>query len=211
MNKQQQKTLIRALYALLLIICAGGIAMQTARTGYRDDLAIFAFVVGLIAILFVPHLRRPQAVEFRPYNWVVYLLKWVSAPQIEATILLWFGISLLVQPEFSSVFDLSASYGFTYVLGWVFLLLAWRMAVELPSPMAYSLMTGFRLLYTIIVVFNVVTSNGPWIVVGAYTGGILHGLMAMLTQWTLREMALHMRDLNQAIREIHEPVSDYKS
>src|SRR5690606_14757464 len=97
----------------------------------------------------------PEAVLFQPTSWIEGILKWASAPQIEALILLWFGISLIAQPQFSSAYSLSQSYAVTALIGWVFILLAWRMAIQLPSPLAYTLMTSYRLLYTGIVLVQV--------------------------------------------------------
>ena len=106
----------------------------------------------------------------------------------------------------NTLYRLSDSYLLTAILGWVFLLLAWRMAVQLPSPVAYTVMTSYRLLYTLIVLFSVVTTDGPLIILGAYLGGILQGLLAMVVQWELRQMAQQMVGLRHEIQHLQETV-----
>ena len=80
------------------------------------------------------------------------------------------------------------------------------MAIQLPSPLTYSLMTSFRLLYTGIVLIHVATSDGPLIILGAYLGGILHGLLAMLVQWQLRQMAQRMNQLRDEIQRLQAQI-----
>ena len=150
--------------------------------------------------------RQPQARDFQATNWIERGLKWASAPQIEAVILLWFGISLIAQPQFSSAYSMSQSYLLTASLGWVFILLAWRMAIQLPSPLAYTVMTSYRLLYTGIVLVNVIATEGPLIILGAYLGGILQGLLAMLVQWQLRQMAQRMSQLREEIARLQAQI-----
>lgn len=192
----------RGIIALLFLLIAGGIASLGWQQGLGQVLGSSALGIGLIAVLYIPCPRQPQARDFQASNWIERGLKWASAPQIEALILLWFGISLIAQPQFSSAYSLSQSYAVTALIGWVFILLAWRMAIQLPSPLAYSLMTSFRLLYTGIVLIHVATSDGPLIILGAYLGGVLHGLLAMLVQWQLRQMAQKMSQLRDEIQRL---------
>lgn len=202
MKADRLKHLHLGLISLLFLLLAGGIATVGWYQARGQVLGSCALGIGLIAILLIPRSRQPQAVVFQAKTWIEQVLKWVSAPQIEAVILLWFGISLLSQPQFSSAYKLSQSYGLTALLGWVFVLLAWNMAIQLPSPLAYTLMTSYRLLYTGIVLVNVATTDGPLIILGAYLGGILHGILAMLVQWQLRQMAQQMKHLRDEIQNL---------
>lgn len=202
MQDKQLGNLQLGIISLLIVLIAGGIATAGWYQGMGQGLGLGALGIGLIAILIIPRPRQPQALVYQPKTWIEGILKWASAPQIEAAILLWFGISLIAQPQFSSAYSLSQSYGLTALLGWVFIVLAWRMAVQLPSPLAYSLMTSYRLLYTGIVLVNVFTTDGPLIILGAYLGGILQGVLAMLVQWQLREMAQQMSQLRNEIQRL---------
>ena len=202
MKENQVGQLQRGILSLLVLLSAGGIATLGWQQGSGQEMGSVALAIGLIAVLIIPRPRQPEAVLFQPTSWIEGILKWASAPQIEALILLWFGISLIAQPQFSSAYRMSQSYAVTALVGWVFILLAWRMAIQLPSPFAYSLMTSFRLLYTGIVLVHVATSDGPLIILGAYLGGILHGLLAMLVQWQLRQMAQKMSQLRGDIERL---------
>ncbi|MGB7340196.1 MAG: hypothetical protein WBC91_14965 [Phototrophicaceae bacterium] len=206
MMSHQKKEVILAILSLLLLFVAGGLAHLGWQFALGQLLGIVALLIGLVAVLLVPRPRQPEVLGYQPKRWTQNILKWVSAPQVEAVILLWFGISLIAQPQFSSAYRLSDSYLLTAILGWVFLLLAWRMAVQLPSPVAYTVMTSYRLLYTLIVLFSVATSDGPLIILGAYLGGILQGLLAMVVQWELRQMAQQMVGLRHEIQHLQETV-----
>lgn len=204
MKKKGLGLLQLGLISLLLLLVAGGIATLGWYQGMGQASGLCALGIGLIAILLIPRSRQPQAVVFQAKTWTEHVLKWVSAPQIEAMILLWFGISLIAQPQFSSAYRMSESYVLTALLGWVFILLSWNMAIQLPTPMAYSLMTGYRLLYTGIVLVNIATTDGPLIVLGAYLGGILHGILAMLVQWQLRQVALQMSEQRAELEDLKQ-------
>ncbi|GAB5426359.1 MAG: hypothetical protein Crog4KO_35060 [Crocinitomicaceae bacterium] len=204
MKKKGLGLLQLGLISLLLLLVAGGIATLGWYQDKGQVLGLSALGLGLIAILLIPRPRQPQAVRFKARTWVETVLKWVSAPQIEAVILLWFGVSIIAQPQFSSAYSMSQSYLLTTLLGWGFILLAWQMAIQLPSPLAYSLMTGYRLLYTGIVLVNVATTDGPLIILGAYLGGILHGILAMLVQWQLRQMALQMSEQRAELEDLKQ-------
>ena len=143
MMSHQKKEMILAILSLLLLCAAGGLAHLGWQFALGQLLGIVALLIGLVAVLLVPRPRQPEVLGYQPKRWTQNILKWVSAPQVEAVILLWFGISLIAQPQFSSAYRLSDSYLLTAILGWVFLLLAWRMAVQLPSPVAYTVMTSY--------------------------------------------------------------------
>lgn len=204
MKKDSLGLLALGIISLLFLLLAGGIATFGWYQGMGQVSGLCALGIGLIAILLIPRSRQPQAVVFQAKTWNEEVLKWVSAPQIEAVILLWFGVSLIAQPQFSSAYKLSQSYGLTVLIGWVFILLSWNMAIQLPTPLAYSLMTSYRLLYTGIVLVNVATTDGPLIILGAYLGGILHGILAMLVQWQLRQMALQMSQQRTEIQSLKQ-------
>ncbi|MEO1643542.1 MAG: hypothetical protein AAFR67_00030 [Chloroflexota bacterium] len=193
-----------AMLSLLLVGIAGGIAYLGWQSERGQMFGITALLIGIIAVLFVPQPRQPQILSYRPTSWTQHALKWMSAPQIEAAILLWFGVALLAQPEASSIYRVSDATFLPFAIGVTFLLLAWRMAIRLPTPLAYSLMTGFRLLYTLIVVVDVAMNAGPWIVLGAYLGGIFHGVLAMFVQWMLRDMAKQVYDLQQTVTRLRQ-------
>lgn len=206
MNRIHIGQLQRGILSLLILLLAGGIATVGWYEGLGQVLGTGALGIGLIAVLYIPRPRQPQARDFQATNWIERGLKWASAPQIEAMILLWFGISLIAQPQFSSAYSMSQSYLLTASLGWVFILLAWRMAIQLPSPLAYTVMTSYRLLYTGIVLVNVIATEGPLIILGAYLGGILQGLLAMLVQWQLRQMAQRMSQLREEIARLQAQI-----
>ncbi|MEM9950164.1 MAG: hypothetical protein AAF846_01080 [Chloroflexota bacterium] len=191
-----------AVVALLLVLVAGGMAHLGWRFEIGQVFGVVALLIGIVAVIIIPRPRRPHILRYQPQRWTQHVLKWMSAPQIEAVVLLWFGVSLIAQPQFSSAYTLSDSYLLTAILGWVFLLLAWQMAVQLPSPIAYTVMTSYRLLYTLIVLINVATTDGPLIILGAYVGGILHGILAMVVQWELRQMAQQMTQMRQQIQDL---------
>ncbi|MEO1164245.1 MAG: hypothetical protein AAFV98_10705, partial [Chloroflexota bacterium] len=159
----------RALVSLLCVIVAGLLAWSGQYLG--NDLTVIGLLLGLSGVLLIPRPRQPHAKQYQPRDFTTAVLKWISAPQIEAAILLWFGVAILAQPEASSFYRVSDSALLTALMGITFLVLAWRMAIRLPSPLAYTLMTGFRLLYTLVVVIYIATHDGPWIVLGAYLGG----------------------------------------
>lgn len=200
MTNDHTKEMRRALLSLLSLVLAGGIAHLGYDLQHGLTLGVAALLLGLIGVLLIPAPRQPQILSFEPQSWIQQVLKWMSAAQIEAVILLWFGVSLIAQPQFSSAYTLSDSYLLTASLGWVFILLAWRMAVQLPSPLAYTVMTSYRLLYTLIVLVNVATTDGPLIILGAYAGGILHGIVSMGVQWELRQIAKQVIDLRHEIQ-----------
>ncbi|MEM9954987.1 MAG: hypothetical protein AAF846_25490 [Chloroflexota bacterium] len=202
MTINNKKESYLAILSLLLVGIAGGIAHLGWQFEIGQLFGVEALLIGIIAVLFVPRPRHPQILRYQPKRWTQHVLKWMSAPQIEAVILLWFGVSLIAQPQFSSAYTLSESYLLTASLGWVFLILAWRMAIQLPSPLAYSIMTSYRLLYTLIVLVNVATTDGPLIILGAYAGGVLHGFLAMVIQWELHEMAQQATRMRQQIHDL---------
>ncbi|MEL6407451.1 MAG: hypothetical protein AAFR81_23975 [Chloroflexota bacterium] len=192
----------RALVSLLCVIVAGLLAWSGQYLG--NDLTVIGLLLGLSGVLLIPRPRQPHAKQYQPRDFTTAVLKWISAPQIEAAILLWFGVALLAQPDASSIYRVSDSGLLPLAIGVTFLTLAWRMAIHLPTPLAYSLMTGFRLLYTLIVVVDVAMNAGPWIVLGAYLGGILHGVLAMFVQWMLRDMAKQVYDLQQTVTRLRQ-------
>jgi hypothetical protein len=188
--------------SLLLIIISGLLGVLVGSYDAPSEFGLLAYGLGLYGGLLVTTARQPEAIVYEPRSFATRMLKWVTAPQIEAAILLWFGIALLTQPEQSSIFRLTEMSLSSFALGWMFLLLGWLMAVRLPDPMEYTLIAGIRLAYTALVALDVLLSGGPWIVMGGYVGGSLHGVLAMLTQWTLREVAQEVRILQHELEEV---------
>ena len=179
----------RALVSLLCVIVAGLLAWSGQYLG--NDLTVIGLLLGLSGVLLIPRPRQPHAKQYQPRDFTTAVLKWISAP-------------LLAQPDATSIYRVSDSGLLPLAIGVTFLTLAWRMAIRLPTPLAYSLMTGFRLLYTLIVVVDVAMNAGPWIVLGAYLGGILHGVLAMFVQWMLRDMAKQVYDLQQTVTRLRQ-------
>lgn len=195
----------RTLAALLCVIVAGVLAWSGQVLG--TDLTVVGLLLGLSGVLIIPRPRQMASHRYQPRDLTTRVLQWVSAPQIEAAVLLWFGVAILAQPEASSFFQISQSPLLTVLIGSLFLALAWRMGTRMPTPLGYSLMTGFRLLYTLIVVWYVVTQDGPWIVLGAYLGGIFHGVLAMFVQWLLRDVAEQVVDLRAQITQLRDEIT----
>ncbi|MEL6309254.1 MAG: hypothetical protein AAFQ52_14020, partial [Chloroflexota bacterium] len=86
----------RALVSLLCVIVAGLLAWSGQYLG--NDLTVIGLLLGLSGVLLIPRPRQPHAKQYQARDFTTAVLKWISAPQIEAAILLWFGIALLAQP-----------------------------------------------------------------------------------------------------------------
>lgn len=135
-------------------------------------LEILSFVLLIYGGIIVPMPHQPLAVMYEPRNLATRLLKWISAPQVEAVILLWFGWSFLIQPEQISAVRLSGSVVVSFTLGIMFLAFGWLMVVQLPSPLEYTLLTSTRLAYTLVVARDVWINDITIMVIGAYIGCI---------------------------------------
>jgi hypothetical protein len=180
------------LWTSLLVVLAGGFLALTIQWGsLPDSLTGMVFVLVLAGGLVITKPRQPHAVMYQPRGFATRLLKWVSAPQIEAAILLWFGVALLLQP--TTVVSQSA-------IGWLFLLMGWLLVARLPSPMEYTLIASTRLCFTALLALDALRSGEPLVIVGAYAGSILHGVLAMLLHWTLREVAEQVAHLRKEVR-----------
>jgi len=188
--------------SLLLVVIGGLLGMLVGSANAAMEFCLLAYALVLYGGLFITTARQPDAVLYEPRDFATRMLKWVSTPQIEAAILLWFGVALLTQPEQSSIYRLTEMSLTSTALGWMFLLLGWLMAVRLPDPMEYTLIAGTRLAYTSLVALDVLLAEGSWLSVGVYVGGSLHGVLAMLTQWTLREVAQEVQTLQQELAEV---------
>jgi len=188
--------------SLLLIIISGLLGFLVGSYDTPPEFGLLAYGLALYGGLLITAARQPDAVVYEPRNFATRMLKWVTTPQIEAAILLWFGVALLTQPEQSSIFHLTEMELTGVALGWMFLLLGWLMAVRLPDPLEYTLIAGIRLAYTALIAVDVLLVGGPWIVLGGYIGGSLHGVLAMLTQWTLREVAEEVLVLQRELGKV---------
>jgi hypothetical protein len=182
------------LWTSLIVVLADGFLALTIQWGsLPDSLTGMVFVLVLAGGLVITKPRQPHATLYQPRGFATRLLKWVSAPQIEAAILLWFGVALLVQPSTTAILSQSA-------IGWLFLLLGWLLVARLPSPVEYTLIASTRLCFTALLAVDALRSGAPLVIVGAYIGSILHGVLAMLLHWTLREVAEQVAELREEVR-----------
>lgn len=190
--------------SLLVVLTGGVLATYVGWQSVTDWRLVLAFVVILSGGLIIASPRQPEARIYAPRNFSTYILKWLSAPQIEAGILFWFGASLLTQPTQVSAYYVFGSAGASISIGWLFLVLGWLLISRLPNPAEYTAITSVRLLYTLVVVVDVIANNYPLAILGAYGGSILHGLVSMLVQWVLREVAEQVRDLKIEVRDLRQ-------
>lgn len=184
--------------ALLVIALSGALALVVGRGSLPDDLAGLAFALALIGGLGITRPRQPQAVGYQPRNVATRLMKWVSAPQLEAALLLWFGVALLaqagVQPVMETVIDSA--------LGALFLGLGWLLLAHLPGPLEFTLIVSTRLLFTALLGLEALAEGAPLVTLGAYSASIGYGLVAIGLHWTLREVAEQVASLRQEVRQI---------
>lgn len=188
--------------ALLVVLGAGGMATLVGLGVTNGAFQVMSLVLLFYGGLLVPRTRQPHAKLYQPRGFATRLLKWVSAPQVEAAILFWVGWSFLVEPTRVSVFRLSQSLLLSQALGFGFVLLGWVMATRAPKPRQYVVITSTRLLYTLIVIVDVLLSDVPLVVIGIYVGSVLHGIISMLVQWTLYEVAADVRKLEGQVQRL---------
>lgn len=188
--------------SLLVVLGAGGLALLIGLNVAGLPLQLMSLLMLGYGAFLLPRARQPDARLYQPRGFATQILKWISAPQVEAAILLWVGWSFLVEPTQVSIFRLTDSLLLSQGLGVLFLLLGWRMATTLPRPTEYIALTSTRLLYTLLVVVDVLANSGPLIVVGVYVGSVLHGVVSMLVQWTLHEIADEVRQLERELQRV---------
>lgn len=172
-----------------LLIISGVIFMVQRWHTLPLALDAIAFTYLFVGVMWVLQPRQPYILTFEPENFSGRVLKWLSAPQIEAAVLFWFGMSFLAQPDRISIYRLTDSIPLSLIVGWAFLLLGYLLLVRMPTPQEYTLIAGVRLLYTILVAVDIVTNNGALVVVGAYVGGVLHGIISIALHWHLASIA----------------------
>ena len=187
--KKKMNRLSRILLAALLIIGSGGIFTLHHHQPLPNSLVGIAALVLLVGVLWVLQPRQPYILAYEPQSFSSRVLKWVSAPQIEAAVLFWFGMSFLLQPERISIYRLTGSLPVSILLGWVFLLLGYLLLVQMPTPQEYTLIVSIRLVYTLLVAVDVVSRGSPLVIVGAYMGGIAHGILSIALHWHLADLA----------------------
>lgn len=195
----------------------------------KDPVVYFAsalvMILGIALTLFTRFHHSPLPTQFASYGLLVYgtlglvirsnhrithvprrfwgqLLRWVSTPQIESLILLWLGWSLLLQPERGNLFLLTQDPFISFVIGLIFIGAGWWMGVQRPDPALYTALTSLRVFYTLTVAVAVPLTDVPLIVIGSYLGSILHGVIAVLVQWALHELAQEVAELKTQVSQL---------
>lgn len=190
----------RKVLALLSILIGGVIAMWVASGTKPEGIMVSAFAVAVGGGIFITQPRQPYAVVYEPRSFATRVLKWMSAPQIEAAILLWLGIALLIRPDDPRLGIVL--YGFPEVMGWFFLFLGWVLLSHLPTPWEYTLIASTRMCFSLVIVLDGLRRGVPLITVGAFAGSILHGVIAMALHWTLAEVAEQVKHLQKEVQQV---------
>ena len=179
----------RLLVAALLLLVSGSIFTLQNQLALPSIFGVLATSCLFLGVVWVLQPRQPYILTYEPRSFSSHVLKWVSAPQIEAVVLFWFGMSFLLQPEKISLYYLTGNVAISLLVGWVFLLLGYLLLVQMPTPQEYTLIASVRLSYTLLVALHVVANNGPLVIIGAYVGGIIHGILSIALHWHLADLA----------------------